>query len=526
MAFGERILGEFRSSRGRWALIGVVVLGAILRFAVCWQPVQILLMKNLPDDAYYYFVLAHNAVRLDSVSMDGVNVTNGFHPLWWLMVMPIFGWEKLADLQVTLALTLASVLDLATIWITGQLAASLTRRESLGVLAAGLYAANPIVILQVTNGLETSAGMLALAVFLLVMKRWLTRAPTLRFSILAGFCGGLLFLARSDSVLFLGLVYLTVLWYWRKDPKKRMLPFAAGIITTATVLPWFIWGQLAVGSWMQESGVAVPYASRVRLALEQGTGVGVFLKESASQLLYPPMWIRGDYSGLPFIVGSILWTATAAGLVWRWRPDGPEKATENNLLLPLLGSGVLLVLVHAGLRWYPRTWYFIPVSLAFAIAFVVAFKTYLVRSPRTLFLVSVAFAVYFTVSGFIFWQIGYYPWQSEMVNASEWMGENIPADAKVASFNSGIYTYYNDFTVLNLDGVVNHQAYEAVKSRSMFAYLQQSGVDYLVDYDSAIRREYAPFMGAGFPEGLEEAAVLGGSPDGELGLLRIYRVIR
>ena len=48
--------------------------------------------ENLPDDAYYYFMLAHHTVASGNVSIDGVHVTNGFHPLWYLLLVPIFGW--------------------------------------------------------------------------------------------------------------------------------------------------------------------------------------------------------------------------------------------------------------------------------------------------------------------------------------------------------------------------------------------------------------------------------------------------
>jgi len=515
--------GEFKSQNSRWFLVGVLVVGAILRIWVSWQPIEILIEKNLPDDAYYYFVLARNAIQLKTVSMDGVNVTNGFHPLWWIAIMPIFGGSSAgSDIPVSLALTLASLLDLVSIWIIAQLAITLTRRWYLGILAAWLYAANPIVILQITNGLETAIGILTLTLFLLLLNKWLTEAANYKFAIIVGISGGLMFLARSDSIFLFGMALLAALWFFgEREGFWRVI--VAGVTALMIVSPWFIWSRLVVGSWLQESGFAVPYALRARVALEQGTTFPVIWKESLKQLSYRAIWLRGDFSVLPLFIGFGLWAFADVGLIHRWRMS--ENRIEKAVLLPLIGSGVALVFVHAGFRWYPRPWYFVSSSIAFSLTFVLAAQRYLNKSRR-IFLTSVVLTVYFVFSGYIFWQIGYYPWQGEMLAANKWLAENISTESNVASFNSGIFTYYNDFRVTNLDGVVNHQAFQAVQDRKILAYLRSSKVDFLIDNDRAIWGDYAHFMGEGFSSSLEEIAVLSEKLGNEFGFLRIYRVNR
>jgi hypothetical protein len=508
----------------RW-MLGVTALAAGLRLAVAWQPISVLITKNLPDDAYYYFVIAHNTVRHGSVSLDGIHTTNGFHPLWWLILLPVFGTtHALTNFQVTVALTLAGLLDLVTLWLLGRLALRLTGRHDLAILAAGLYAANPIVILQVTNGLETSTAMLTIALFLLLLTRWQTEPDRARFEIWTGLAGGAMFLARTDTLFVLGLAYLVLLWFWRARRDRLLRVITAGGITLSVCLPWFIWGQVAVGSWLQDSGLAVPYAARERLAMQGGLDLAGQLKASLAHIFYVPNLLRGDFSGLPLFIGLILWVVVGVGLVFRWR--NARDPRELVLLVPLVGSGLALILAHAGVRWYPRPWYFLPSSLAFALTFIVVFQDYLGGLPRRLFLTAVSFAVYFVISGYIFWQIGYYPWQSEMLAASRWMAAHIPASAKVGSFNSGIYAYYNDFQVINLDGVVNHEAFDAIQHKRMLGYMKDSGIDYLVDSDNAIRNEYAPFMGQGFPGDLTVVATLSQRELGDFGYLRVYRVDR
>src|SRR5688572_9128383 len=42
------------------------------------------------DDAYYYFKVAQNIAEGKGSSFDGINPTNGYHPLWLVICIPIF----------------------------------------------------------------------------------------------------------------------------------------------------------------------------------------------------------------------------------------------------------------------------------------------------------------------------------------------------------------------------------------------------------------------------------------------------
>jgi len=511
----------FKSRRSKLAFIGVIFIGFVIRILVAWQPISILLAKNLPDDAYYYFMLAHNAIQHGIVSVDAVNPTNGFHPLWFAFLLPIFGWAHLpGNLQVHLALTLACILDVVSMWVIGQTTVVLTRKESWGVLAIWLYAINPIVILQTTNGLETPLASLTLLLFLWLFIQWLTRSPSVTTTIFVGIAGGFMFLARSDSVFFLGFALLAAVWYWRNQA-GLWRSIVAGIVSVLVVIPWFTWSYFAVGGWFQDSGMAVPYAIRQRVAIEYGEGISVVFGEILRQFAFLPGWLRGDASGLPLVFGFFLWLIVLVGLFFRWRTN-PVRL-EMVVVLPFLGAGLALIVVHLGIRWYPRPWYFMSTAIAFAISFILVMDAYM-RSEKAVFYSVSMLSIYLIVSGYIFWQVGYYPWQIYMLETSDWISENIPTGANVASFNSGIYAYYSNRRVVNLDGVVNHKAFQAIQQSNVLEYIHQSEIDYLIDTDNAIQREYAPFMGKGYPEALEEIAILGGKADGPLGLLRVYRI--
>src|SRR5215467_6161020 len=46
------------------------------------------------DDAYYYFKVAQNISEGHGSTFDGMNPTNGYHPLWMLICIPIFALAR------------------------------------------------------------------------------------------------------------------------------------------------------------------------------------------------------------------------------------------------------------------------------------------------------------------------------------------------------------------------------------------------------------------------------------------------
>lgn len=513
--------GEFKSKQARIFILLVLILALVLRVWISWQPVPTLLEKNLPDDSYYYFVLARNTVQLGNVGLDGINTTNGFHPLWWLMLLPIFGIPpQVDDTHVHLALSLGSILDLLAIYFIAQIGSLVTKRELLGAIAAALYAFNPMVFLQTTNGLETALGMALLTAFWFVTVKWINRPYNSLQAVILGLCAGLLFLARSDSSFFVALTFLAIFIYLKpKESWKTLL--IAGIVAGVVCLPWLLWSKLTVGSWLQESGVAVPHANYVRLEIQSGAGFIPVIREVFRQLTAANFWLRGDPTGLPLVMGIGLWLILLIGLGIRW-----WKKTdwyEIFALAPIFIAGAIMIIFHAGIRWYPRPWYFVPTAGAFAVGFSLLIKPVHVRTWRA-WAVTALVLLGFLLSGVLIWQAGFYPWQREMLQAANWIRRNLPSNQTIGSFNSGIYAYYWDGVVVNLDGVVNHRAFEAIRDKREICYMIEEQIDYLLDYDSAIRREYAPFMGPGFPDLLIENAILGGEPDGALGALRIYQI--
>ncbi len=57
----------------------------------------------------------------------------------------------------------------------------------------------------------------------------------------------------------------------------------------------------------------------------------------------------------------------------------------------------------------------------------------------------------------------------------------------MVSFNAGVIGYFADRTVINIDVVVNPNAYQALRDHQLLAYLRRANVAYAADYDMAWR---------------------------------------
>jgi hypothetical protein len=47
------------------------------------------------DDAFYYFKVAQNISEGRGITFDGLSTTNGFHPLWMAICVPIFSLARI-----------------------------------------------------------------------------------------------------------------------------------------------------------------------------------------------------------------------------------------------------------------------------------------------------------------------------------------------------------------------------------------------------------------------------------------------
>ena len=148
-------------------LLIVLLLAALaVRIAIAFCDVPTLVTKTVSDDSFYYFQIARNAAAGNGITFDGVESANGFHPLWFVLLLPIyllFGNGLSAPLHA--ALILEAILDVGAGFFIYLLVRFLTQNRMAGILAAAVYLLNPSVIFHSVNGLETGLNLFCFALY-------------------------------------------------------------------------------------------------------------------------------------------------------------------------------------------------------------------------------------------------------------------------------------------------------------------------------------------------------------------------
>ena len=125
------------------------------------------------DDAYYYFKVAQNISEGLGSTFDGVNLANGYHPLWMLVNIPIFALARFdLVLPLRILLLLMAAMHAASAILLYRII-SRTLSAQVGTFVA-LFWAFSIYIHEtvVQYGLETGLTVFTLLLFLYQVQKF------------------------------------------------------------------------------------------------------------------------------------------------------------------------------------------------------------------------------------------------------------------------------------------------------------------------------------------------------------------
>ncbi len=488
-----------------------MIAGAAIRVVIVVLPFHYLMQIFLPDDAYYYFDIAQNIAAGNGITYDGLGPTNGFHPLWLAILVPVFGiLPKLAAVRV--AVGLSALIDVFNIALVGRAARQITGKPAAANIAAFIYAINVPVILIVINAMESAllvAFMLGLLIAYLAWRgNW-----TLKRAVIFGLIGGGLILSRTDGAIFFAIVLLAILI--RESGKNRiMIPVISGVLATAIVAPFLIWNTVKFGSPMQVSGKAIPLAvhreHKVRsaeLAVHREFGVhptepGVKVRSPISEgikkarnAFFSKMFsLTGLRRGGIWLSGVLLIFFLIIYIVQK-RGGNPEPTPYFRhiaaLGLPMLFM-LLLAVIHGGLRWFIMTWYFAGAAAIWAMFLgISAYNLLYIKGepPRWAGIIASVIIALLPVVGLaanppklIDENPSYVFHKFVRIHVDDVLrSRDIPPDTLIGAFNSGIFRFYSDYSCVNLDGVVSYNAFRAIENRTLDKYIRDNEIKYIVD---------------------------------------------
>lgn len=449
-----------RLAASAWVLPFLLVMIALLvRLWLVWQPLD-RLITILADDAFLYFQIARNVAGGAGPAFDASGPTNGFHPLWLLLISPIWIVAD-GDLAVHLALTLAAVFGAASGVLVYLLGYRLGGRL-VATVAAAVWAILPSAVLLSADGMETSLVVMCALLVLNSAGRYQDEMQTSR-AVALGLAGGMMLLARTDTVFLFALVGL---WIVAIAPGDRKLAHGLCVAGIAAVplMPWLVWNLYTFGTIVQVSAVAVPTALK-------GTSVDKRGKIGLLDAVGPTLDLYGGlFSSIPFVL------LLAKDLSCRWRQ------AILPLFIPLTALGALMI-AHGAIRGSPRHYYFALLTVVLTLSAGLVLSRG-VKAPRLRVLgVVLALGMFLLDNARVVairWN-GDYPAQTAMLAAARSLNQ-LPEDGVVGAWNAGILGYYGGLPVINLDGIVSNAAYVAMVNSELGTYALSQNVTHIIDF--------------------------------------------
>lgn len=509
-----------------WFAFVIIALGVLVQVFFVTRSLPFLVGQVLPDDAFYYFQIARHITEGAGSTFDGINPTNGYHPLWLLTLLPLFQVFSVGGVADTAPLYAALGLSVGINTLTAlcilRIVTRITKNALVRAFSLAVWFLNPFVWFETLNGLETSLALFFFALFILTALRASERGSGY---LLPGFIGGLMVLARLDMVFYMVAFFV---WLLFRHGFKKGIRYAlpAGLLTAAVVMPWFVWNYSVFQMIGTSASNANPLVNHTLIVQDNGAS----LFQSVKAVFYSLVYYAKDVlarTGAPWLVFVLLGAASV--LVTTGKAVLPKARKHIPLLLFLFIGFMLLFIANAGIRFTGRSWYFVSANLflVFGAAWTLSAlslekrKEYLVLSVLALCTISTFFLGWYgLLRNQNLNQVGTY----EM---AVWMNENLPAGTPVGVFNAGVQAYFSDVRVINLDGLVNNSAYEAMREKKLWTYIHTEDIEYISDFDLYLTYRYKSFFDIANPYTelmeLHRIQVAGGAHGANS--LGIYRVL-
>ena len=482
-----------------WTAVGVTAVW--LAIVIFWRDAPFALTF---DDAFYYFGIARNVAHGHGSTFDGIDPTNGYHPLWMLMAVPVYaaGLDGTTAVRVLLALqvlifggALVTIASVAGRAIAGWDRLRRSRAEDgdhlarwctvIVAAALALGGGNPFVVGVFVNGLESGVLVVFDALLLAVGARWRGRFLTggsSRARLGVAVLLALTILARTDSVLLVGALGLWCLAEARQEGlgRRAIGPLVELFaIPLVTLIGYLVSNQVQFGIWLQISGIV----KRQPLNLARGA---VMMVVSLVALAIGRWGFR---------------RMTGAAIGSRRFRRVARFASSTSWYA---GFCLVLVAYYQVLQTQQWPWYYCPVVvyLLFMLVLGVAdfAESVVVDAPQGASVSRALAPIALILLVPLFVAFGYqtrtfvdpHLRSIELANrdAGEWISANLPTNVVLASWDAGVVGYYSNRSIINLDGVANSKEfYDAGVHGTVRSFLESRGLAGIVNHGTPVDGE-------------------------------------
>lgn len=462
-------------------------------------------MLPITEDGYFALSVARKAAEGYFFSVDGVNPTNGFQPLWPTLLA---GASYLTcdgrECMVRLATAFSSVLAIASALLWATVSSHFWGRGSLlhKAVFAVVYLTQFQLLIQHFNGLETGLALtlLGLAGYLFTrMKDHLSPGASLAMGVLLG----LIALCRIDAVLF-AMIYCAAVLLLPAAGTTLRARFLSAVITAvasaSVFMPWIIYNLHIGGHPMPVSGRALALdAGLSSLTQRIPNTIGALGRDILPHVL-------GDilHGGLNLLAGCAV-IALAIGLAYKSRRDADDRAMRARIFMGITlayGCGMLAAYTANSGASYFYARYFIIFSVFFVGAAAALIVPLLERSRGAAIAVLALIVVpgWLTVAGWHGVRAGAYlnDFQTYMnpplLGQVEMAARFAKPEERVGALQTGTLSFFRDNTE-NLDGKVSLGAYEARKNGRLIDFVNSRNINVMIDFADFFEKNDRTYFG-------------------------------
>ncbi len=463
----------------RWWVRGVFTLLGPILVALCFwlESRDQTIGVAAADDAYFYLTVARNAAHGHLSSFDGTSLTNGYHPLWAVMLTPLFMLVQDKDVALFVTLLVCCVLHGITLTVLWRILAGRVSIE------AACFGTAFFVLFGIVPAWYLGEAPLTMATFALFVGWFLhtaldesaARSPW-RTGLALGLLAAATVLARLDAIM---PASAALAWLWWVRPGASRSAATVALVTTGV----FVGGYVASNVILY--GHVVPISGALKSSFPH-----------LSLINYPltsPKWYR-------LLVPLVIATAFTGWRVVAPRPRAGAVPTIDGAL-GAVTVGVLVfftyeILFQKDADFGLYSWHFaVPTYLAALLAGRL-FDAWGRRLPVRRAVGPALLAVG------LLWIVSRYALvtsvDSKLADAhciGRWIDENLPKSAVIAATDPGLVAWFGERSTVSLDGLINNFDYqEVLRDKRVAAYLDRKLVTHLMVRDEeAARRESGDF---------------------------------
>ena len=489
---------------------GLLAYGGWNAWRLLFPPDLISLLERNNDDAYYYFQTAWHLAQGHFSTFDGgITRTNGYHPLWLLLITPFYWFF---DKETALFGIKAFELLLVAGGVALVAAAAYLARLPWLLLGAALP---PLYTgWRMVRGMEAAAALLMLGLLFLALMLYAGRPSRWKW-LLAAVCFALPWARLEYIAISLAVAgALCLIEFPRRDRTpgaswlarlRAYAPLTPLLGAVAGILVYFAYNGLVFGGIVPVSGATKAAWSQYYWAQDGGYSFTQNLAWAVRQVAVFDWELLAALEVCGWLL--VVWWC-----VRRWDEPGGRRLLAFLLGAFGLAAGHLAMFGYNVLAVHPKLlgvfdWYFVPAYLLMAL--LVPLRCYAVlyclrrfvgpRWPRAAGLLSwgavAAAAAYLLVSVNFANPFGVFDGNNDRatrdpVLANYYMGTQtlnriLPAGSIVGSWDAGVIAYFSRFPVVNLDGLMNDYDYLRQRRGQMTVsyvdfldFYQRFGTDY------------------------------------------------